>query len=86
LLLVRLNLFKEQEIQLNVLVFLPFYNSSIPRTHRGETINSPDLRRNNLRGYILGVLQVDAIVKTALEKVKLNSVNLYLQDVTAPEN
>lgn len=82
----KVNLFKEQESQPNILVFAPVYNSSIPRTSRGETLNSQALRRNNLRGYILGILQVEAIVKIALEDVKINSINLSLQDVTASEN
>jgi signal transduction histidine kinase len=44
------------------------------------------LEQENLQGFTLGILLVDAIVKSAVQEGVLNSVNLYLQDAMAPES
>lgn len=81
----RNHLLRKQDNQLNFFVFVPIYNQDIPKTSTGKTINSPNLRRKNLKGFVLGVFQIDAIVKTAVQDVNLDSTNLSLQDLIAPK-
>jgi hypothetical protein len=72
--------------QPSVFVFLPIFSQLPP----GETAaGQPDLpakEPETLKGFTLGVLLVDAIVKSALQETKLNFVNVYLQDAMAPES
>ena len=70
----------------SVFVFLPIF-SQVPR---GDTAAAqpdlPAMEPETLKGFTLGVLLVDAIVKSALQETKLNFVNVYLQDAMAPES
>lgn len=82
----RTQLIEQQADQSIILAFVPIYNQNTPKNSTGKTLNYPSLRRNNLRGFALGIFQINAVMKTALEEVKLDAVNLYLQDAIAPEN
>ncbi|MEG4004660.1 ATP-binding protein [Microcoleus sp. Pol11C1] len=71
--------------QPSVFVFLPIFS----QFSADDTAELPQklLARNpeNLKGFALGILLVDAIVKSALQETQLNFVNVYLQDAMAPE-
>ena len=67
--------------------FLPvFRQSSYNLINRDATTDFSPLQRQNLHGFVLGVFQFESLIRSALEGVKLNDVNLYLQDITAPES
>lgn len=69
-----------------ILVFQPIFS----QIYLGDTAvvspKLPALERENLKGFTLGILLVDAIIKSAVQEGVLNSVNLYLQDAMAPES
>jgi len=69
-----------------IFVFQPIFS----QIYMGDTAvlqpKLPALEQENLKGFTLGILLVDAIVKSAVQSGVLNSVNLYLQDARAPES
>lgn len=72
--------------QPSFLVFEPIFS-------KGDVDNSvpyppkiPAREQENLKGFTMGVLLVDALIKSALQETKLNFVNVYLQDAMAPES
>ncbi len=71
--------------QPSFLVFLPIFSQSSAGDTAALQANLPAMKSESLKGFTLGVLLVDAIVKSALQETKLNLVNLYLQDAMAPE-
>ncbi|MEG5039372.1 MULTISPECIES: ATP-binding protein [unclassified Microcoleus] len=71
--------------QPSVFVFLPIFSQiSAGDTAEGSQ-KLPARNPENLKGFALGILLVDAIVKSALQETQLNFVNVYLQDAMAPE-
>lgn len=81
----RSKLLEQQDNQLNFLVFIPIYSKNNSITSSVEPLILPSARREKLKGFVLGVFGVDAIVKIALQDVTLDSTNLYVQDATATE-
>ncbi|HEY9848676.1 MAG TPA: ATP-binding protein [Leptolyngbyaceae cyanobacterium] len=79
----RIKLIKETYSKTNFLVFMPIYNRNKNITRFNKTNKSP-LERPDLRGFILGRLEVEEIVRTSLQEVKLDSTDFYLEDLTAP--
>ncbi|MBD1826461.1 HAMP domain-containing histidine kinase [Microcoleus vaginatus GB1-A2] len=69
----------------SVFVFLPIFSQSYPGDTAALPQNLPAKNSESLKGFAFGILLVDAIVKSALQKTQLNFVNVYLQDAMAPE-
>ncbi|MEG4573940.1 ATP-binding protein [Microcoleus sp. N3A4] len=68
-----------------VFVFMPIFNQISAGDTAALQPNFPAREPEKLKGFTLGVLLVDAIVKSALQETKLNFINVYLQDAMAPE-
>jgi len=71
--------------QPSVFVFMPIFSQISAGDTAGLPENFSAREPENLKGFTLGVLLVDAIVKSALQETKLNFINVYLQDAMAPE-
>ncbi len=61
------------------LVFLPIY-------HQITVHDDLQTRHENLKGFVVGVLRIDEIFKAALQELKLDNINVYIQDATAPKS
>lgn len=72
--------------QLSFFVFQPIFRIADPNRDRLPLPNSSPLMREDLRGFTLGVFLINSIVKSAVQDAKINSINLYLQDIMAPES
>ncbi|MEG4231329.1 ATP-binding protein [Microcoleus sp. Pol11C3] len=66
-------------------VFLPIFSQTSPGDTPALSQNLPTRNPENLKGFTLGILLIDAIFKSALQETQLNFVNVYLQDAMAPE-
>ncbi|MGB7895797.1 MAG: ATP-binding protein [Microcoleus sp.] len=66
-------------------VFLPIFSQTSPGDTAPFSENLPAKRTENLKGFTMGILLIDAIFKSALQETQLNFVNVYLQDAMAPE-
>ncbi|WP_246276649.1 ATP-binding protein [Microcoleus asticus] len=66
-------------------VFLPIFSQTSPGDTAALPQNLPASKPENLKGFTMGILLIDAIVKSALQETQLNFVNVYLQDPMAPE-
>ncbi|MEG4444187.1 ATP-binding protein [Microcoleus sp. AT9_B5] len=73
------------QTQPSVLVFMPIFSQISAGDTAALQPNFSAMEPENLKGFTLGVLLVDAIVKSALQETKLNFINVYLQDAMAPE-
>ncbi len=62
-----------------VLVFEPFWG-------QGKQLQTVAERRDQLLGYVLGVLRVDTIVETALASRRWDEIEIQVTDVTQPRN
>ena len=83
----RTQIIETTDIEPNFLVFLPVYEqSSSNRINRNATPKLPPLQQQNLRGFVMGVFQFESLMRSALEGVKLNNVNLYLQDISTAKD
>ncbi len=71
--------------QPSVLVFMPIFGQISAGDSAAMQPNFSAGEPETLKGFTLGVLLVDAIVKSALQETKLNFINVYLQDAMAPE-
>ncbi|MEG3937524.1 MULTISPECIES: ATP-binding protein [unclassified Microcoleus] len=71
--------------QPSVLVFMPIFGQVSAGDAAAMQPNFSAGEPEKLKGFTLGVLLVDAIVKSALQETKLNFINVYLQDAMAPE-
>lgn len=74
----RITLVQESDSQFGFLVFLPIY------VH-GRPISSPKERQENIRGFVTGVLRIDAIVDQAMAALQPQGIDLHLYDMTAPK-
>jgi signal transduction histidine kinase len=74
------------ENQSSVFVFLPIFNKLSAGDTSALSPNVPALEREDLKGFTVGVLLIDAIIKSAVQSTKLNFVNVYLQDAMASES
>lgn len=66
-------------------VFLPIFSQTSPGDTAALSENLPARKPENVKGFTMGILLIDAIVKSALQETQLNFVNVYLQDAMAPE-
>lgn len=57
-------------------LFLPVYRYDTPQ----DTVQN---RRENLRGFVGGILQISDIVKSSIKGLKLDNINFYLYDNSA---
>lgn len=73
----RISLVQESDSQFGFLVFLPIYVRGVP-------ISSPTERQENLRGFVTGVLRIDAIVDQAVAALEPQGIDLHLYDMSAP--
>ncbi|MEG4864422.1 MULTISPECIES: ATP-binding protein [unclassified Microcoleus] len=71
--------------QPSVLVFMPIFGQVSAGDAAAMQPNFSAGKPEKSKGFTLGVLLVDAIVKSALQETKLNFINVYLQDAMAPE-
>jgi two-component system NtrC family sensor kinase len=71
--------------QLSFFVFQPIFRIADTHNTNSKSPKLSPLNREDLRGFTLGVFLINSIVQSAVQDAKLNSVNLYLQDVMAPE-
>ncbi len=64
--------------QFGFIVFAPIYK-------KGASINSDQVRWDNLEGFALGTFRVSDIVKTAMHYFEPEGVDLFIYDTSAPE-
>ncbi|MEG4209899.1 ATP-binding protein [Microcoleus sp. S13_B4] len=72
--------------QASIFVFMPIFSQISAGNTAALPTNLTTQEPQNLKGFTLGVLLIDALVKSALQETKLNFVNVYLQDAMAPES
>ncbi len=60
-------------------VFLPIFSQTSPGDTAALPQNLPASKPEKLKGFTMGILLIDAIVKSALQETQLNFVNVYLQ-------
>ncbi|MEG5137733.1 MULTISPECIES: ATP-binding protein [unclassified Microcoleus] len=72
--------------QPSFLVFEPVFSKGYVDNSVPYSPKIPAIKQENLKGFTMGVLLVDALIKSALQETKLNFVNVYLQDAMAPES
>jgi signal transduction histidine kinase/integral membrane sensor domain MASE1 len=65
--------------QFGLLVFLPIYGPGLRHTTVEE-------RRQNLRGYVIGLFRVGDIVKASLQALDRQGIALRIEDEAAPAN
>jgi signal transduction histidine kinase/CHASE1-domain containing sensor protein len=63
--------------QFGLLLFLPLYDPALPHATLEE-------RRQNLHGYVTGVLQIGTMVETALQDLEREGIVLRIEDEAAP--
>lgn len=68
------------------LVFIPVYSKVSPNVEKGEISNSTSLQQQKVKGFVLGIFQLDAIMRYALQDLDLENINVEIQDVMASEN
>ena len=73
----RITLVQETTSQFGFLVFHPIYRKGAPTA-------SPEQRRENLRGFVLGVFRIGDILEKALKYLDPRAIDLYLYDQSAP--
>ncbi|MEG4343516.1 ATP-binding protein [Microcoleus sp. A003_D6] len=69
----------------SVFVFLPVFNKISANTS-ALSPSVPPLENENLKGFTMGVLLIDAIVKSAVQETKLNFINVDIQDAMGSES
>jgi PAS domain S-box-containing protein len=74
----KVELVQEKAGQYGFLVFVPLYQRGVP-------LNTPETRREHLRGFILGVFRVRDIVEKSLTGTQPAGINYALYDMSAPE-
>ena len=67
------------------LVFLPVKRKNTGNIFPVAKPNLPPLQQKNLKGFVLGVFEIDALLKSTLQEVKIDKINFYLEDLTNPE-
>ena len=72
----RITLVQEREKQFGFLVFAPVYRRGLPT-------DTPERRRDNLEGFVLGVFRAGDIVEEAVGQLEPAGVNLCLHDESA---
>jgi len=72
----RISLVQETAGQFGFLVFAPVYRKSV-------TVDSINARRENLRGFALGVFRIGDIVEKSLTHLKPEDIDIYLYDKSA---
>lgn len=80
----RIKLIKKTNSKINFLVFMPIYTRNKLNVLRFSKTNKSPLERPDLRGFILGRLEIEEIFRISLEEVKFDAINFYLEDLTAP--
>jgi len=74
----RITLVQEAKNQFGFLVFLPIYRKHAP-------IDTLKERRENLKGFVLGVFRVENVVESALSYLPPQGIDLYVFDTSAPQ-
>ncbi|HEY9811710.1 MAG TPA: CHASE domain-containing protein [Halomicronema sp.] len=75
----QINLEINSNHQSRFLVFIPIYNPGLNDTEK--------LRRQNLRGFVVGLFEIPEILRLALQEKQFgNSFHFYLEDAMAAEN
>ena len=72
----RITLVQETKGQAGFIVFVPIYR-------KGSLLDSIEVRRENLEGFILGVFRIGSIVEAASSYLKAEGANVYLYDRSA---
>jgi two-component system NtrC family sensor kinase len=72
--------------QPSFLVFEPVFSKGSVDNSVPYSPKIPAIKQEKLKGFTMGVLLVNALIKSALQETKLNFVNVYLQDTMAPES
>ena len=75
----RITLVQETGKQFGMLVFMPVYEN-------GETFKTIDLRREKLKGYMVGVFRGGDIINAAFKGINLDGVIYQLYDDSAPDD
>ncbi|MBD2580027.1 CHASE domain-containing protein [Oscillatoria sp. FACHB-1406] len=70
----------QSDRQLRLLIVAPVYRPSSPH----EAIEERD--RTNLKGFVLGIFQIDSFLHLNLKKAELEAVDLSFQDLIEPKN
>ncbi len=70
----------------SIFVFQPIFSKVSAGNTSGLASSVPVLKQENLKGFTLGVLLIDAVVKSAVQETKLNFVNVDIQDAMASES
>ncbi|MCU0543533.1 MAG: ATP-binding protein [Oscillatoriaceae cyanobacterium Prado104] len=71
--------------QSSFFVFQPIFSQNSAENSVPLAATTSPLQQENLQGFAMGVLLVDAILKTALQETKLAFVNVEIQDIMAPQ-
>ncbi|MEG3898571.1 MULTISPECIES: ATP-binding protein [unclassified Microcoleus] len=69
----------------SVFVFLPIFNKISANTS-ALSPSVPPRENENLKGFTMGVVLIDAIVKSAVQETKLNFINVDIQDAMGSES
>ena len=72
----RIRLIQERGDQAGMLILMPVY--------RGNSLTTVAERREGLRGYVLVVFRVSDLVDSALKRLSLTDIALFLEDASAP--
>jgi signal transduction histidine kinase/DNA-binding response OmpR family regulator/CHASE1-domain containing sensor protein len=75
----RITLVQETGNQYGFLIFLPIYE-------KGVSLETIDLRRNSLKGFILGVFRVGDIVNSSLKNLGSTGIDINILDMTATDD
>jgi len=73
----RIILVQETAQQFGILIYVPIYNN-------GSTPSAVEERRQNLRGFALGVFRIGDIVDAFMDTAQRRQLNIELYDETAP--
>lgn len=68
-----------------VFLFLPIFNEISAGNTSALSTSLPPLKPENLKGFTMGILLIDAIIKSAVQATQLKFINVYIQDAMAPE-
>src|SRR3990167_1087818 len=72
----RIRLIQERGDQAGMLILMPVY--------RGNSLTTVAERREGLRGYVLVVFRVSDLVDSAVKRLSLTDIVLFLEDASAP--
>jgi PAS domain S-box-containing protein len=72
----RITLVQETAGEFGFLVFAPVF-------HKGVTVDSMEARRENLKGFAIGVFRIGDIVEKSLTHLKPEGIDIYLYDKSA---